>query len=171
MKYMPKTKTKKTPQLSLGKKIGKVLINYFTTQFILMILVGVASWTILNALGVRYAVILGIVTGTLSIVPGFGMVVSTLAAGLVAIFDKAVFLPNAAPFFEGVIILLIFIVLNKIVDWILVPIFLGKTTKINPLIIILAVIIGTILYGPAGAVLAIPLYLIIRTVIEHFSSK
>ncbi len=166
---MPKTKIKKTPQLGLGKKIGKVLISYLTTQFVLMILVGVASWAILNALHVKYAVILGIVTGTLSIIPGFGMIVSTLTASLVAIFDQAVFMPNVAPFFEGVIILLIFIVLNKIVDWILMPIFLGKTTKVNPLIIILAVILGTIFFGPVGAILAVPLILVIKTAVEHFN--
>lgn len=166
-----KATVRKESQLSLGRKIGKVLVNYFTTQFVLMVLTGVASWAILSALHVKYAVILGIATGTLSIVPGFGMIISTLAASLVAIFDKVAFMPSVAPFFEGVVIFLIFMVLNKLVDWVLAPIFLGKTTKINPLVVLLVVIIGTILYGPVGAALAVPLYLIIKTVVGHFSGQ
>jgi predicted PurR-regulated permease PerM len=167
---MPKSKIKKKSNpLTLGGKIRDVLVKYLTTQFVLMVLVGVASWFILDLLNVKYAVILGIATGTLSIVPGFGMIIATIAASLVAIFDNVVFLPRMSAFFEGVVILLIFLVLNKIVDWLLAPIFLGKVAKVNPIIVLLAVVLGTLFFGVPGAFLAVPVLLVAKTIIDHFS--
>lgn len=175
---MPKSKakkirvktTKKEPQLSLGHKIGKVLVNYFTTQFILMTLIGVASWGILTLLKVKYALTLGILTGVLSGIPNFGMIIATIAATLVAFFDKANMWTGSPPWLEGVVILIIFFVFNKIVDMLVAPLFLGKTNKVNPFVVFLLVVLGTIFFGIWGAILAVPAFLVIKTVTEHFSN-
>lgn len=174
---MPKTKAKKVkvtvkkylPEETLGAKIGKVLLNYFVTQFILMILVGVASWGILTLLHVQYPITLAVVTGVLSGVPGFGMFVSTLVIMLVAMLDKVSMWNGSPVWLEGIIILVIFFVFNKIVDLIIAPIFLGKATKVNPLIMIILIIIGTVFFGVLGAILVVPLYLVVRTIIVHFT--
>lgn len=172
---MTKTKTRKnvkstrseSKSLSLGQKIGKALLAYFTTQFILMILVGVATWGILSLLDVRYAVILGVITGALSGVPNIGMIFATAAIVLVAIFDKVSFWPNSSPIIEGILVMLIFIFLNKVVDFILAPIFLGKAVKVNPIILLLVILLGTIFLGPAGAILAAPIYIVVKIIVEH----
>jgi len=44
---------------------------------------------------------------------------------------------------------------------ILTPLLLGKTNKINPVVLILVVFLGTTFFGVAGAFLAIPVLLII----------
>lgn len=176
---MPKQKAKKvkvtvkkhTPEQSLGQKIGKVLLNYFVTQFILMILVGVASWGLLTLLHVQYPITLAVVTGVLSGVPGFGMFVSTLAIMLVAILDKVSMWNGSPAWLEGMIVLVIFFVFNKIVDLIIAPIFLGKATKVNPLIMVILIIVGTIFFGVPGAILATPFYLVIRTTVKHFNER
>lgn len=174
---MSKTKAKKVkvtikkniPEQTLGEKIGKVLFNYFVTQFILMILVGIASWGILTLLHVQYPITLAVVTGVLSGVPGFGMFVSTLAIMLVAMLDKVSMWNGSPAWLEGIIVLVIFFVFNKIVDLIIAPIFLGKATKVNPLMMIMLIIIGTVFFGVLGAILVVPLYLVVRTIIVHFT--
>lgn len=171
---MSKIKTKKiksSKQPTLGQKIGKVLGNYLTTQFVLMVIVGFASWGILTLLKVDYAVLLAIITGVLSGVPGFGMFISTVVTGIVAILDKSPMWTNSPAWLEGLIVVAIFFVFNKIIDLVVAPIFLGKTTKINPLIVILLITLGTIFFGVLGAILAVPLYLVIKTIIEHFSGQ
>lgn len=170
---MPKKKVKiqkKKVSLSLGQKIGKTLLNYITTQFILMVLVGVASWGILSLLNVRYAILLGVLAGVSSGIPNFGMIVTTVAATLVAFFDKVNIWNGSSPWLEAFLVLIIFVLLNKFVDLILAPIFLGKTNKINPFIMFLLVLLGTIFFGVWGAVLAVPVFLVVKTIIEHFNS-
>lgn len=164
-------KNKKNIQLTLGSKIWKVLITYFKTQFILMLIVGLLTWGILFLLKVKFAIPLAILTGVLSGVPNFGIIIATIVATLVAIFDKVVFLPNATPLVEGLAVMVIFIILNKFVDLILAPIFLGKTNKVSPFVIFMITLLGTVLFGVAGAILAVPLYLVIKTVIEHQSGR
>ena len=166
-KVKVKTK-KKIPEQSLGKKIVKVLVNYFTTQFILMIIVGFAAWGILVWFKVQYAILLAILIAILSVIPHFGMALGSITAAIVAIFDKVVFVNNAPAIVEGILLLLALFVLNKIVDFLLAPIFLGAANKVNPLIIFFAVILGTLTFGLVGAILAVPVTLVAITVWQHF---
>lgn len=171
---MSKTKSKKInttkkEERSLGGQIIKVLFAYFTTQFVLMIIVGLATWGILSLLNVKYAVLLGAITGILSGIPNIGMFFATIALVLMAIFDKVNFWQNSSPVIEGVIVLIIFIVLNKFVDFLLAPIFLGKAVKLNPIILFFVIILGTVLLGPAGAVLAVPILLVVRTIVKYYN--
>lgn len=167
-----KVKTKKSEvSPSLGKKIVKVLVGYFTTQFILMVIVGFAAWGILVWFKVQYAILLAILIAILSVVPHFGMALGSITAAIVAIFDKVIFINNAPAIIEGILLLLVFFVLNKIVDFLLAPIFLGATNKVNPIIIFLAVIFGTFAFGLAGAILAVPVVLVTITIWQHFNSK
>lgn len=171
---MSKTKVKvakKEVSLTLGQKIGKVLFGYFTTQFILMVLVGFASWGVLSLLHVKYAVLLGILTGILSGIPNFGIFIATVAVTLTAFFDKVNMWPGSSPWLEALVVLVIFVVLNKIVDLLIAPLFLGMTNKVNPLVVLSVVVLGTITFGVWGAILAVPIYLVIKTVVEHFLEK
>lgn len=153
---------------SLGKKIIKVLVGYFTTQFVLMVIVGLAAWGILVWFKVQYALLLAILIGILSVVPHFGMTLGAAVASAVAIFDKVVFIKNTPPIFEGILLILVLFTLNKIVDFFLAPILLGTTSKIHPLVIFLAVIIGTFAFGVTGAILAVPVVLVAITIWQHF---
>lgn len=169
---MAKVKIKKrVAPLTLQDKIKKVLANYFSTQFVIMIIVGVATWGILTLLHIKYPIILGVLTGVLSGVPNFGMFIAIIAIFFVAIFDKVVFLPNTAPIVEGLVVLVIFVLLNKIVDLLVTPIFMGAATKINPIVMFVVIIVGTAFLGPIGAVLAVPLYLVVKTIVTHFSER
>lgn len=161
----------KKVQTSLISEIKVVLINYFKTQFILMLIVTVLVWGVLSLLSVKYSVILAFVTGSLSVVPVFGITIASIIVSLVAIFDQVVFLPNLPTFVEGLVILLIFFILNKLVDFLLTPIILGKTNEINPIMLILMVSLGTILFGVVGAFFTIPALLIIKTIWKYFGKK
>lgn len=173
---MPRSKVKKSKIKSaggrssrtLGSEIKKVLVNYLTTQFILMVLVGFAAWGVLSLLKVGYAVPLAIITGILSGIPNFGMFLSTIIAAVVAVMDGINMWTDSPAWLEALIVLVVFFIFNKVIDLIIAPVFLGKTNKINPLVIIVVVTIGTIFFGIPGAVLAIPLYLVARTAFGHF---
>jgi predicted PurR-regulated permease PerM len=151
-------------QTSLISEIKVVLINYFKTQLVLMLIVTALVWGVLSLLGVKYSVILAFGTGSLSVVPVFGITIASIIVSLIAIFDQVVFLPNLPAFVEGLVILLIFFILNKLVDFLLTPIILGKTNEINPIVLILIVFLSTIVFGVFGAFFAIPALLIIKTI-------
>lgn len=158
----------KNKQLGLMRKIGMVLKNYLVSQFVLIIINTLAVWGILALLNVKFALILGVFAGVLSIVPNYGIIVSCLIVALVAMLDKAIFLPNLPSFVEGLVVIAILVIFNKLVDLLISPLFLSKTTNINPLLLIFVVILGTILFGIPGAILSVPVILVVKTIMDHF---
>jgi predicted PurR-regulated permease PerM len=166
---MVRTKiSKKTSPLTLGGKIKKVLVGYFTSQFILTIVVALVVWGILFLLKVKSALPLGILTGVLSAVPNFGIITASIIVALVAIFDHVRFLPKYPEVFEGLLLLLILVLLNKVVDLFLTPIILAKVGKVNPLVMFTIVLIATVYFGITGAILVTPIFLVLKTIWEHY---
>ncbi len=171
---MKKKKTRsisKVTPLTLGERIKKVLTDYLKTQFLLMIIVTALVWGVLYLLKVKFALILAFGTGALSIIPSFGMIIATIIAALVAIFDQVTFLPHLPTFVEGLIISIVFVLLNKIVDLFLAPLLFNKTVKIHPAILVLSVFLGTVLFGVLGAVLAVPALLVFKTILEYLKEN
>lgn len=154
-------------QKKLSQKIAWVLWVYIKTQFLVIAIVTLVSWSMLSLLGVKYALLLSILTGSVSIVPILGLGSTALIAALVAIFDGSRFMPQLPAFFEGLVIVLLYGVLNFIVDYALSPYLIGKSTKIHPAFILLAVLLGTIAFGFIGSILAVPTLLVVKTIIEN----
>ena len=150
------------------RKIVIVLKNYLVTQFVLIIIITLAIWGILSILNVKYALILGVFTGVLSVVPNYGVIISSIVVALVAILDKAIFLPTLPSYVEGLAVIAILLIFNKLVDIFITPLFLGKTNNINPLLLTIVVILGTVLFGVPGAILSVPVVLVIKTILDHF---
>jgi predicted PurR-regulated permease PerM len=161
----------KTLEISLAGKIAGTLVNYVKTQFLVFPVVTIVTWIILNLLGIKYSLLLAFVTGSLSIVPLVGMSAAALITGTVAVFDGVRFLNGFHPVFEGIVIIIIYIILNQLIDFFLTPYLIGKTSKVNPLLILLTVIIGTWLFGIVGAVLSVPVLLVVMTILKHYSEK
>lgn len=151
---------------NLSQKIAEVLRLYIKTQFVLIIIVGFISWGMLSLLGVEYALLLSVLTGSASIVPVLGIVLTSLIASIVAIFDSTRFVPNLPVVVEGLIVLVLYGILNIVTDYILSPYIIGKSTKVNPMLVLVAVIAGALAFGFVGAFLAVPAMLVIKTIIE-----
>lgn len=158
----------KSQHSTLRAKIVKVLRDYLVSQFVLMIIVFIAVLAILTMLKVKYALLLAILTGVLSIIPNYGMIVSTIIVAAVATFDNVTSIQNVSNYVEGVAIILILVVLNKIIDTFLSPLLLGKTNRISPLAIFLVVMLGTLTFGILGAVISVPILLVTKTIWEHY---
>lgn len=156
---------------SLLAKILLTLVRYGKTQLLLVVLITAISWVVLALLGVRFALLLAVLTGALAVVPFFGMLVSTFIVSLVAIFDGAMFLPNVSPIFEGIVLLVVYGLFNFVIDYFLSPYLTGKITNIHPIILIVSVMLGTMLFGLLGAVFVVPALLVVKTVLEYYRKK
>lgn len=150
----------------LSQKIALVLWAYIKTQFLVVAIVTFVSWGMLTLLGVEYPLLLGVVTGSVSIVPILGLVVTALIVACIAIFDSTRFLPGPA-ILEGLVVLMLYGALNIGVDYFLSPFLIGKTAKIHPVLLLGALLAGTLVFGFFGAFFSIPALLVIKTIIEH----
>ena len=99
------------------------------------------------ALGVPYAVALGLLVAILDLIPLAG---ATIAAIIVCSIG---FLHSLA---AGIILLVFFIVYQQIENHVLQPLVYSRTVRLSPLVILISVLVGAQIAGVLGALAAIP---------------
>lgn len=132
---------------------GFVLGNLLTS-----LVAGVGTWLWLTAFGVPYPFLLGLLVALLDLVPVIGSTVGGLIVSLVAL---AVSLPVAfgtLAFYVGY---------RFFEDYLLTPRVMRHTVRISPGLTIVATLIGGVLLGLIGALIAIPVAAGIHLVLEE----
>jgi predicted PurR-regulated permease PerM len=115
-------------------------------------------------IGLRYALVLGVMTGVLGIIPYLGVMASIIPAvilGIVQFGDWRVLL-----------VVLVFVIVQAAEGLVISPKIMGDRVRMHPLTIIIAVMVGTTLMGGIlGGILAIPLTAVLRTLMFRYVWK
>ncbi|HQZ26258.1 MAG TPA: AI-2E family transporter [Flavobacterium sp.] len=128
-----------------------------------MIVVSTLTSVGLYFIGIKYAILLGVITGILNLVPYVGI----LVAGVLTIFASLTGTPELSMILGVIIVnILVQIIDNNI----LVPLIINTKVQINALVSIVGIIIGGQLGGIAGMFLAIPLLAILKIVFDRIES-
>lgn len=143
---------------SLEHRLG----SWVTAEFFLMTIIGLLSYIAYLILGLEYAVPLAILAGVLEAVPNIGPVAATAVAALVGF--------TVSPL-TGVFAIVAGIIIQQLENNIIVPRVMKQTVGCNPLVTILLIAVGAKLGGVIGAVLSIPVYLTIETVVKVLMDK
>ncbi len=153
---------KETYIIDLYRRTQHKLGKWLTSQIILSIIVGSMTFAGLLIMGTEYALVIGIFAALLEIVPYAG----PIATGIVAFI---MIVPQSASLAVGAIIL--FFVIHQIENHILVPLIVGRVVGIDPVMVVLAILAGSQIDGLVGAVIAIPVAIIIQEVMDDWSEK
>jgi predicted PurR-regulated permease PerM len=143
----------------LFQDINSTLAAYIRAQLISCLLIGSVCTTAFALLGVRYALVLGLVAGMFEFIPLLGPVVVAVLAGTVAGFDSAS---------KALGVLLFLGVLRIVQDYVLYPRIIGSGIHLHPLAVILAILAGHELAGVAGIFLAIPVIAVLTVTYRHW---
>jgi predicted PurR-regulated permease PerM len=136
---------------SMEKHLG----GWLRGQILLMIAVGVLVYLGLFALGVEYALPLAVIAGLFEVIPTIGPVLSAVPAILVGF---------GTSFGLGVWILVLYVVVQQLENSLIVPNVLGRAVGFSPLMTLLIVFAGAQLFGIGGAILSIPVALLLNIV-------
>lgn len=113
-----------------------------------------------SIVGVKNAIFFAVLCGLLEIVPFIGNITGTTLTVLVAAVNGA-----SLPMLGGVI--LTYGTVQFIQGWVLEPLIVGAQVKINPLFTIIALVLGELVWGIPGVILAIPLTAMLKIVCDH----
>jgi len=80
-------------------------------------------------------------------------------------------IPDLHPILEVLIVVFSYFALSSLVDLFISPYFLGKKTKINPFLIFFSFLVGIMFFGIIGALFAVPIALVLKTIWEHYNSS
>lgn len=134
--------------LSLIAKVQKKIGMWVLGQVILSISIFILALAGLLILGIPNSLILALLAGALEIIPYIGPFISAVPAVLIAF----VYNPPLA-----LAVALMYLIIQKIEGYVLVPKIMEKTVGVSPLVIVVAVLVGFKLAGVAGLLLAVPI--------------
>jgi predicted PurR-regulated permease PerM len=145
-------------QSALARYVGGQLLFSLimgTTAAITLWIVGLAG---VFPDGRHYAVVFGVFYGLMELVPYIGPIVGALPPILVALFTDPI---------SALWIAILFVGLQQLEGHIVAPQIFGHTLRINPLLVIFALLFGLQLHGVLGALLALPILSVLRETIVY----
>jgi len=133
---------------NLWERAQKKLGRWLQGQLFLGLIVGSMVYIGLYFLDVKFALLLALLAGILEIFPYIGPVLAGIPAVIVGFLQSPVL---------GLWVLILYIAVQQIENHLIVPLVVGKVVGLNPVVIILALLIGGELGGILGILLAVPL--------------
>lgn len=133
--------------LDLWERAQKKIGHWFQGQLFLAVVVGGLVYIGLSLLHVRFALLLAIIAGILELVPYIGPVLAAIPAVILAFFQAPIL---------ALWVLVLYLVIQQMENYLLVPLIMKKVVGLNPVVVIIALLIGGKLLGIIGIILAVP---------------
>jgi len=130
--------------------------GYVTGNLAISAICGVTTFAVLVVLGMPYAAALALLVAVLDLIPLVG---ATLGGALLVVVGLFV-----APW-KAAVLLVYIVVYQQVEGSILQPMVYSRAVQLNGLVIFIAVLVGGLLLGIPGALLAVPVAEIIRIVV------
>ncbi|HEY0516314.1 MAG TPA: AI-2E family transporter [Solirubrobacteraceae bacterium] len=148
--------------------VQRAVSRYVGGQLLFSIIMGVStgvSLWIFGETGIfpdgsKYAVAFGVWYGVMELVPYIGPILGAVPPVLVALFTEPI---------TAVWVVLLFVGLQQVEGHVVAPQVFGHTLRINPLLVIFALLLGLHVHGVIGALVALPILSVLRETAMYLS--
>ena len=144
----------------IGDEILAKVGGYVLGNFITSVIAGLGTYLWLLAWGVPYPLLLGMFVAFLDLIPVIGSTIGGIVVSLVAL---TVSLPVALA------TLAFYIGYRLAEDYLIVPRIMGRTVQVPAIVSLVAVLIGGVLLGIVGALIAIPVAAAVRLLLQEIA--
>ncbi len=141
--------------LTLFHEIDQQISNYIRGQLIDSLIITILATVGLYLVGINYAFLIGIVFGMVNIIFYIGPLIGFVFGSLLVLIDTG----STVHLLE---FLGIFVLVRLMDDIIVSPLALSRSVHVHPLIVIIVISLGSLVYGIWGMLLAVPLYCSIK---------
>jgi predicted PurR-regulated permease PerM len=150
-----------TPDDDYPRLVQRAVSGYVRGQLLFSLVMGGSAAIALEILGLlgifpagrEYAVFFGAFYGLMEFIPYIGPIIGPIPAVLVALFEDPI---------TAVWLIVLFVALQQLEGHVVAPQVFRISLRINPILIILALLIGYQIYGIVGALVALPVIAVIR---------
>lgn len=153
------------------EKIKNLLSRYFIGLIFQILILFVFYTILLLVFGIENALVIALLAAILNLVPYVGplfaaaiMLILTMTDNLLLDFQTQI-LPTTLYVLVG------YLLIQFVDNFISQPYIFSKSTKSHPLEIFLVILVGGILFGILGMVLAVPTYTALKVILKEFLSE
>lgn len=140
--------------IEIEEKLGAWLRG----QVVLSLIIGTLSYIGLIVLNIPYALPLAMIAGILEVIPVIGPIISALPAIFIALTISPILAAGVA---------VMYLVIQQLENHLIVPQVMKRAVGLNPLVVILTIAIGSRLLGISGALLAVPIAVVIQIIVAE----
>ena len=158
--FIPKKIIKSTKEL--GTKVNLSLRNYVNGALIDSCVVFLVSTIAFALIGLKSPILFGLFCGLMNVIPYAGPYIGGAPAVVVA-FSQG--------FGVGIAVLIAIIVIQLVEGNVLQTLIISKTTKLNPVIIIIGLLVFGHFFGILGMLLSTPIIGVCKVIITYFDEK
>jgi predicted PurR-regulated permease PerM/GNAT superfamily N-acetyltransferase len=137
-------------------KLGPIWNAYLRGQLVLGLIIGSVVTVTMSFLGVRYALILGLIAALMDFIPILGWYLAVGTEILVAMFQPSNWL-GLSPITFTIVVAIAALVLQQIKISFFIPRVMQTHLKVHPVVLIIGVLIGATLLGFTGLLLSAPI--------------
>lgn len=141
-------------------KISKVVYQYLLGRAQVMLVLAVMYYITFLIFGLPFALLLTLFGAFITIIPYIGPWISGL---LPVIFALIFFEDASAKLFFTILI----VIIQTLESYVFEPFFIGREVKLNALTVVIAIILGGIVWGVAGMILFVPIVATIKIASNH----
>lgn len=148
----------------IAAEADSMLGAFLRGQILVMLCLGTIYAVGLWLIGVKFALLIGILAGAVSFVPYLGFVVGLFVAGIAVLLqthDAMQLLPVLAVFAVG----------QAVEGMLLTPTLVGDRIGLHPVVVIFAVLAGGQLFGFVGILLALPVAAVLAVVVRDLHRR
>ncbi len=140
-------------------KVNYVVGGYLRGQALISLIVGTLIGIYFWIIGIKFAFLLGVIGGILNIIPYFGPVVAGALAAIVAFFQAPILALWA---------IIGTLVIQQVDGAFISPNIMRHAVDLHPALIIFSLIIGGILLGFLGLLLAVPVAAVAKALVMYY---
>jgi len=148
--------------LSLWRRCQKKVSGWFLIRILTCLFVGAATFGVLLLFKVHYPASLGLLAGILNFIPYLGPIITALLLFVIISLESI---------YKAIFVFIVFILIQQIENSILTPVLSKKIIGLSPVLVLISMAIGGVLWGFLGAILAIPLAGILFEFLKDFLKK
>lgn len=148
--------------MGLVERIEYKMGRWLQGQIILMFLVFGLDYLGLLAIGAPYALILALIAGILEIIPYIGPIISAVIAVAISFLHGPV---------TGLLVLALFASVQQLEGYVLTPLIMKRAVGLNPVVVIVALLVGAKLAGVIGVIVSVPIATVIGEVVNDMMKK
>lgn len=148
--------------MRLYNRIQLKMGQWLRGQLILSLVIFTLTFIGLTILGVPYALILAFIAGLFEVVPFIGPWMAAIPAVFFGFLQSPLM---------GIFVIILYLLIQQLENHLIVPKVMSKAVGLNPLVVIVAILIGAKVGGIVGALLAVPVATGISVFLKDFMDK
>jgi predicted PurR-regulated permease PerM len=158
--------------LTVLDELDDAIGRYLRGTLLECLLVGLALTLGLILLGIPMgiAVAIGVLSGLLNAIPFLGTVIAlVIGVGYALIAENVTpLIPGLNPNDLALYVLILVVIVHVLDDVVFQPFVLGSAANVHPLVVVIAIIAGSLIMGLWGMLFAIPTVVVVKTAVATF---